>query len=347
MKIIIWGTGKIATRVWENGLSGEVVGFLETVKKKDTFESYPVFDLNTLPEDFNWIIVANSFSDEIYNICVKTGLALEKIIFLKKGNQIAFNSDIRVKNILGEKNYTEYLGEFGIIEGSFFENDRIKYEKLNTRKSFAIQNEYLWPILSDKYSMAGSMGNYFWQDLWAARHIISAGVKEHYDIGSRVDGFIAHLLAAGIKVNIIDIRPFPSRVEDLYTFVDDATMLKNIENESLESLSALCSLEHFGLGRYGDEIDPEACFKCLEQIQNKLKEGGKLYISVPIGKERVEFNAHRVFFASTIIKCLWKLKLIEYSCVTDSGIEYNADIHKYDECLENGEYRYGLFRFEK
>lgn len=87
MKIIIWGTGKIATRVWENGLSGEVVGFLETVKKKDTFESYPVFDLNTLPEDFNWIIVANSFSDEIYNICVKTGLALEKIIFLKKATR--------------------------------------------------------------------------------------------------------------------------------------------------------------------------------------------------------------------------------------------------------------------
>ena len=49
-------------------------------------------------------------------------------------------------------------------------------------------------------------------------------------------------------------------------------------------MSALCSLEHFGLGRYGDAIDPEACFKCFDQIQKKLKKGGNLYISLPVGQ---------------------------------------------------------------
>ena len=38
------------------------------------------------------------------------------------------------------------------------------------------------------------------------KKIIRSGVNEHYDIGSRVDGFIAHLLAADIKVNVIDIQ---------------------------------------------------------------------------------------------------------------------------------------------
>ena len=60
-------------------------------------------------------------------------------------------------------------------------------------------------------------------------------------------------------------------------------------------MSALCSLEHLGLRRYGDKIDPEACFKCFDAIQKKARKGGKLYISVPIGKECVEFNAHLFF----------------------------------------------------
>lgn len=129
------------------------------------------------------------------------------------------------------------------------------------------------------------MGNYFWQDLWAARKIIKSGVKEHFDIGSRLDGFIAHLLASDIDVTMIDVREFPEKIEHMKTIVDDATKLRQIDDESIESMSALCSLEHFGLGRYGDMINPEACFQCFENMQRKLKKGGKLYLSLPIGRE--------------------------------------------------------------
>ncbi|HBI62304.1 MAG TPA: hypothetical protein DDY31_14010, partial [Lachnospiraceae bacterium] len=189
--------------------------------------------------------------------------------------------------------------------------------------------------------------NYFWQDLWAARQIIKSGIKTHFDIGSKLDGFIAHLLVSEIDVTIIDIREFPSRIEHLHTIVDDATSLHQIPDASIESMSALCSLEHFGLGRYGDSIDPEACFKCFYNIQKKLKKGGKLYISVPIGKERVEFNAHRVFYAHTVKQCFSSLQLVEFSCVAEGRIEYNIDINKYDNDSHDGEYRYGLFAFVK
>lgn len=347
MKILIWGTGEIATRVLNNGLNGEVIGFLETVKSRNVYMGYPVYDINKFSDNFDLIIVANNFTDEIYSLCQKKKIDLDKVIFLRKGNGNYFKNIPDLRNVLGEKNYTYYLAEYGAYKGSFFEDDMEKYKSLNTRKSFMIQEEYLRPIISNKYAMAGTMGNYFWQDLWAAKNIILDGVKEHYDIGSRLDGFIAHLLAAGIKVNMVDIRPFPGKVENLYTVVDDAAKMKNIRNNSLTSISALCSLEHFGLGRYGDEINPEACFECFEQIQNKLKSGGKLYISVPIGKERVEFNAHRVFFASTIIDSFNKLKLLEYSCVANNCIEYDVDINKYDDCTKDGNYRYGLFKFQK
>lgn len=78
-----------------------------------------------------------------------------------------------------------------------------------------------------------------------------------------------------------------------------------------------------------------------------MKVGGKLYIAVPVGKERLEFNAHRVFYASTIINSFASLKLEQFSCVAANSIEYNVDIHKYDNDLHNGEYRYGLFSFVK
>ena len=146
---------------------------------------------------------------------------------------------------------------------------------------------------------------------------------------------------------MIDVREFPGKIEQLHTIVDDATSLHQIPDESIESISALCSLEHFGLGRYGDKIDPEACFKCFDNIQRKMKQGGRLYLALPVGKERVEFNAHRVFYAKTIINCFSSLTLEEYSCAAEGEIEYNVDIDKYDDDRHNGEYRYGLFAFLK
>lgn len=86
-------------------------------------------------------------------------------------------------------------------------------------------------------------------------------------------------LIAEIDVTMIDVRKFPGEVEGLDTIVDDATTLHQIPDESIESMSALCSLEHFGLGRYGDAIDPEACFKCFANIQKKLKKGASIHLS--------------------------------------------------------------------
>lgn len=273
---------------------------------------------------------------------------MNKVIFLRKiKRREGYLDSKEIQQILGVKNYTNYCGEFGLVENSFFSDDAKRYKKLNRRSSFEIQEQHIWPVMQEKYAMAGSLGNYFCQDLWAARMIVQSGVKEHFDIGSRLDGFIAHLLAAGIDVTMIDVRKFPAEVKGLYTIVDDATTLHQIPDRSIESMSALCSLEHFGLGRYGDPVDPEACFKCFDNIQRKLKKEGKLYLSVPVGKERVEFNAHRVFYADTIVKNFPFLALEEFSCAAEERIEYNVDIHKYDEDLHNGEYRYGLFVFVK
>ena len=349
-KLLIWGTGNFAKRFIDNQYNGEIIGFIESDKSKAFFMGEPVYDCHEIPEDYDYIIVANSYTAEIFDLCKKLKICLSKVIFLygvKNNNRMGCKELLIIKNLLSEKNYVYYCMEFGITDGSFVDDDAMVYRKLNHRPNFDIQERYMWPIITDKYAPAGTVGNYFLQDLWAAKLIIKSGVKEHFDIGSRLDGFIAHLLAANIDVTMIDVRDFPAKVEHLNTIVDDATGLHQIKDDSIESMSALCSLEHFGLGRYGDPVDPEACFKCFANIQNKLRKGGKLYLSLPIGKERVEFNAHRVFFASTVIECFSLLQLEEFSCACEGKIEYNADIHKYDNDQHNGEYRYGLFCFRK
>lgn len=347
-KLLIWGTGKFAKQFIENDYRGEIVGFIETNKSICSFMGKPVYSSTEIPAEYDYIIIANSYATEIYNLCIKLGIDVSRLIFLYGvKSPMGCTDEAVIKEVLLDKNYTIYCAEYGLTERAFLNADALEYKKLNKRPSFEIQDKYMWPVIKDKYAFAGKMDNYFLQDLWAARLIIKSGVKRHLDIGSRLDGFIAHLLAAGLDVTMIDVRKFPGKIEQLHTIVDDATSLHQIPDESIESISALCSLEHFGLGRYGDQIDPEACFKCFANIQRKMKQGGRLYLSLPVGKERVEFNAHRVFYAKTIIDCFSSLTLEEYSCAAEGEIECNVDIDKYDNDRHNGEYRYGLFKFLK
>lgn len=233
------------------------------------------------------------------------------------------------------------------LVGDLIRNEGRKFNELSNDGSFVYDRQDEYIVINDRYGEAGTISSYFWQDLWAAKHICARGPKMHYDIGSRVDGFIAHLLSFGQQVTQIDIRPLDYIVPGLEFINADATNLDGVEDGSIESLSALCSLEHFGLGRYGDDIDPDACFKCFRAIKRKIKTKGTLYISVPIGKEHLEFNAHRVFFASTIVKEFEGMQLEEFSSCYKGQIEYNVNIHQYDDWSEHGGERFGLFVFSK
>jgi len=345
MRIYIWGAGTYARQVFKSGLKYELSGFVETIKCKNHFEGKNVFSPDEIKSNYDTLIVAIKNTKDIQTYLSNNGFDFSRILFMSGSSQVESNLEL-AKKILSEENLGRYIGLYNLIEESFFFDDKKKYHSLNKRLSFAISDENDYPIITDKYDEAGTVNNYFWQDLWAAKLIFMNKPKQHYDIGSRLDGFIAHVLTCGIPVSMVDIRPFPEEIEGLETIVDDATQLNMLADESVDSLSALCSLEHFGLGRYGDPIDPEACFVCFENIQKKLAKNGHLYISVPIGEEKVLFNAHRVFFASTIVKCFHKLSLVEFSCTFGGKLEKNIDIYKYDNAKGRGE-RYGLFHFVK
>ena len=185
-------------------------------------------------------------------------------------------------------------------------------------------------IAHDCIQEAGNVGqDYFFQDIWGAQRIHESGATHAYDIGSRVDGFIAHLLAMNIQVTLLDIRPFPHPVDGLHFIQADAMKLDNIPDDSVQTLSSLCALEHFGLGRYSDPVDYDGWKKALHAIKRKIKVDGWFYLSVPVGHEdKLIFNAHRIFRPSTIVRELEpELSLQEFSYVAN---------WKINTCFVNG-----------
>ena len=159
-----------------------------------------------------------------------------------------------------------------------------QYYELNKDGKFAITRRALYPVYTDISQNAGHVDqHYFLQDIYMAKKICMNEPKVHYDIGSRIDGFIAHLLSSGRigAVVQLDIRPFSVEVPGLDFIKTDATRLTELRNGSIDSISSLHAIEHFGLGRYGDLIDPYAWKKALRSIQRKVSGGGFSISAVP------------------------------------------------------------------
>lgn len=230
-----------------------------------------------------------------------------------------------------------------------YQKDKNDYNSLTKNRekyNFIFNSEDEFPCKMDKFESAGRLDmHYYLQDIWMARQVAASKVTEHYDIGSRVDGFISHLLSHNIVVNMIDIRSIEKKIENLNFTQADATNLDSIPSESIASISSLHAIEHFGLGRYGDAIDPDAWIKVLKAMERVLCIGGKMYVSVPIGKkEKVCFNAHRIFDVTTIPKYLEKMKLSKFAYISDFKIYEKSDI---GGLLIDDEYSCGMYVFEK
>lgn len=212
----------------------------------------------------------------------------------------------------------------------------------------------LMPCLHDRYDEGGTTkSEYFWQDLLVARAIHQSKPIKHVDIGSRVDGFVAHV-ASFRECEVFDVRPISTMVPGVVFRQADlmnAASLPTIEGGGYcDSLSCLHAIEHFGLGRYGDPINPLGYQRGITNMAQLLQPGGIFYLSAPIGEERVEFNANWVFDPRSIIRCagdagmtLQKLIVItpangpQVSSIDDAALANLALKH----------YQLGLFFFTK
>jgi hypothetical protein len=206
-----------------------------------------------------------------------------------------------------------------------------------------------YPILTDYAAEAGSArGHYFHQDLLVASLIHDKRPARHIDIGSRTDGFVAHV-ASFRRIEVMDIRALDGIGHPNISFIRADLMDEGgTQGGMTDSVSCLHAIEHFGLGRYGDPVDPLGHLKGFKNIIRMLKPGGTLYISFPIGRtNEVHFNAHRVFHPRDIFAWMDQdcLRLERFDFVDDRGdLHKNVDVRGAD--LEVS-YGCGIYTFTK
>jgi SAM-dependent methyltransferase len=204
-----------------------------------------------------------------------------------------------------------------------------------------------YPCLYDRTEATNIDAHYFYQAVWAFRNILERNVRSHVDIGSQVN-FVG-LLTTVTCVTFLDIRPLVLAIPNYRGLAASLDALP-FRAGTVHSLSSLHVIEHIGLGRYGDPVDPHGSLKAAREIVRVLAPGGRAYISVPIGRPRVQFNGQRVFSATDILSLMHGLDLIEMAMVDTSG-KFRDDVAPesvhISEVGHGSDFGLGLFCFQK
>ncbi len=213
-----------------------------------------------------------------------------------------------------------------------------EYERLR-RAGAPLRILDLYPQLGDRVASTPFDPHYLHQAAWLARRLAELRPSRHVDIGSDVR--LIATVSAFVPIDFVDFRPLAVTLPGLSCRAGDITALTDLDG-SIASLSCLHVIEHIGLGRYGDPLDPDGPSKAAGELSRVVAPGGRLFLSTPIGRKRIEFNAHHVFDPIEIMSSFAPLSLDRFSFVDDAGA-LRSDATP-DEA-RNARYACGLFEF--
>lgn len=189
-----------------------------------------------------------------------------------------------------------------------------------------IRFEDRYPCLDDRTTSTVFDRHYVYHTAWGARVLAETKPKRHIDISSTL--YFSGIVSAFIPVDFYDYRPAKLELSGLSSSSADLTNLP-FDSRSIESLSCMHVLEHIGLGRYGDPLDPDGDLKGMRELQRTVAAGGNLLVAVPVGIPRICFNAHRVYSYEMIVKRFDELQLEEFALIPqeseNGGLIRNAD----------------------
>ncbi len=209
---------------------------------------------------------------------------------------------------------------------------------------FSVRWEDCFPILDEKTVETNFDRHYIYHTAWAARCLAETKPGKHIDISSKL--YFAALCSAFVPFEFYDFRPANLQLGNLACKSADLTKL-HFETNSIYSLSCMHTVEHIGLGRYGDELDPSGDLKAMAELQRVLAPGGNLFFVVPVGKPKLMFNAHRIYAHQQIVSYFNELKLVKFTLITenfaDGGLLDNPPL----EFTNAQDYGCGCFWFTK
>ena len=201
----------------------------------------------------------------------------------------------------------------------------------------------LYPVLDESKIDITYNTIYLLHSGWAARLLAKTSPARHIDIGS-CSYFVA-IASAFLNFTAYDLRPMDIPLLGLETDVADLTRLP-FPDSSISSLSCMHAMEHVGLGRYYDAIDPDGDLKSANELKRVLAKDGNLLIVLPVGIPKVVFNAHRIYSYNLVLDMFSGLRLKEFSFISmgfPPKFIYNAD----PQIADNVEEGAGCFWFTK
>lgn len=216
-----------------------------------------------------------------------------------------------------------------------------------TSARFILDKKNVQLYVQDATAQTNFDRHYIYHPAWAARILAVTKPKVHVDISSTLH--FCSVVSAFIPVKFYDYRPAALELSNLTCDAADLVAL-SFEDDSIDSLSCMHTVEHIGLGRYGDPIDYDADWKAMNELARVLAKEGNLLFVVPIGHQSViHFNGHRVYHPDAIkeIFAAAGLTLKEFVWIPeqsrDGGLVKNTD----EALLQHQTYACGCFWFTK
>lgn len=215
------------------------------------------------------------------------------------------------------------------------------FSKLDATRRLQLLWDERFPCLDDNTKTTNFDGHYIYHPAWAARIVKHLNPDKHIDISSTLH--FCSILSAFLYVEFYDYRPANLNLDNLLSKKADLTNL-HFESNSIVSLSCMHTIEHIGLGRYGDPIDPDGDVKAINEIKRVVKAGGSILFVTPVGRPKIRFNAHRIYSPNMIMELFKGFRLQNFSLIDDQNkFTQNADF----EIAEIQNYGCGCFWFIK
>lgn len=219
-----------------------------------------------------------------------------------------------------------------------------KIKSKRTTQRFNLDEKDFIPCFDDKTSETIFDTHYIYHPAWAARIVKQINPEFHIDISSTLH--FCSILSAFIPVKFYDYRPAKLNLSHLESDNADLTQLHFSDN-SISSLSCMHTIEHIGLGRYGDPFDYDGDLKAATELTRVLTSGGNLLIVVPVGKPKIMFNAHRIYSYNQVLDMFKNMQLMEFSLITDDALSIGMTFNASKELADQQKYGCGCFWFKK
>lgn len=127
-------------------------------------------------------------------------------------------------------------------------------------------------------------------------------------IGSQTPWIESLLISMGAgQVTTVEYNPPVSNHPQI---VSESFLYFVKSRQKFDFIISYSSIEHSGLGRYGDQLDPNGDLNTVNIIHKKLKPDGLFILGVPVGRDVLVFNAHRIYGKHRISILLQNFKVV-------------------------------------